>query len=634
MIDTENLYTASLYINNQLVSRGLLRDGQTIDFAQLGQDEQTTATTAARIISVVNDLILRRDRDAEQRESISVAIRSLRAENLKLTSDVARLTDKNAEEKRRADIAAASEAALKTQLKSAEASARGQKEEITRMKSLVSQTRAACATEVRRRDRQIDTLKKQLAEAGRSRGSKASAAVTTIHVTGDFGLEKSSPLPADSDLRSETNAFLSKLAQELSEENETILSVMQQTMSQLRDMSGYTESEARNREVMARPTCQELAADLASVTDHMRTILTNPSFVPIEEVEVREEEINRLRSGWVKMESRWKEAVHLIDGWRKRMAASGRPVCDEELRMGLRLSPVRVMDVDETRGAFDMRLPSLPEEEEELQRSPCPSNHDHVDLVPEPSDDDAAGNTSDGGASSESDHEAHNDNHANEGNVEAPRYQASPDSSPLPEPPQLSPLRNSSSAGNRGSLKTKRLRPKLGDFTTIVEERTQELPQEPRSLRSVPLRPRAPIAAAAETATKATQRRVSSRAREQRRAGQPRRARRRADASRLTATAASTTRKPETAACSAEIRARRATRPPRRRRTPRERTPTDVDPVKRDALPPAAGADQGPDQPRPEKRKRDRKASKTASRRRSTLSPLELEALITGGAAA
>lgn len=61
MIDTENLRTASLYINNQLLSRGLLRDGQSIDFANPGTDDAAASATMGRIVSVVNDLILRRD---------------------------------------------------------------------------------------------------------------------------------------------------------------------------------------------------------------------------------------------------------------------------------------------------------------------------------------------------------------------------------------------------------------------------------------------------------------------------------------------------------------------------------------------------------------------------------------------
>lgn len=63
MIDTGNLRTASLYINNQLLSRGLLQDGQSIDFANptKGHADGDFTSTMSRIMSVVNDLILRRD---------------------------------------------------------------------------------------------------------------------------------------------------------------------------------------------------------------------------------------------------------------------------------------------------------------------------------------------------------------------------------------------------------------------------------------------------------------------------------------------------------------------------------------------------------------------------------------------
>ncbi|KAG6020839.1 hypothetical protein E4U40_005796 [Claviceps sp. LM458 group G5] len=61
MIDTENLRTASLYINNQLLSRGLLRDGDSIDFAGTWLRDEEDAAISGRIISLLNDLILRRD---------------------------------------------------------------------------------------------------------------------------------------------------------------------------------------------------------------------------------------------------------------------------------------------------------------------------------------------------------------------------------------------------------------------------------------------------------------------------------------------------------------------------------------------------------------------------------------------
>ena len=61
MLDTDNLRTASLYINNQLLSRGLLKDGQNIDFDDPGRGGGDVTATMGRIMSVVNDLILRRD---------------------------------------------------------------------------------------------------------------------------------------------------------------------------------------------------------------------------------------------------------------------------------------------------------------------------------------------------------------------------------------------------------------------------------------------------------------------------------------------------------------------------------------------------------------------------------------------
>jgi hypothetical protein len=61
MAGLENLRTASLYINNQLLSRGLAHDGQSIDFSDPENGEGGLAITMGRIIGIVNDLILRRD---------------------------------------------------------------------------------------------------------------------------------------------------------------------------------------------------------------------------------------------------------------------------------------------------------------------------------------------------------------------------------------------------------------------------------------------------------------------------------------------------------------------------------------------------------------------------------------------
>jgi hypothetical protein len=60
-MESDNLRTASLYINNLLLSRGLLRNGQAIDFSRPDKAEGGLESTMGRIMSVVNDLVLKRD---------------------------------------------------------------------------------------------------------------------------------------------------------------------------------------------------------------------------------------------------------------------------------------------------------------------------------------------------------------------------------------------------------------------------------------------------------------------------------------------------------------------------------------------------------------------------------------------
>lgn len=400
------------------------------------------------------------------------------------------------------------------------------------MKSLLTQARAACANEVRKRDRQIDGLKKALSDAGRVRGGNKNRDVLSISVTGEVGGdERGLPAGATQDegysLRLETNEFLTQLARGLSEENEGLLALVRRTVDSLRDMSGMERGaesvneagagagagaghhqDGGNGEVQvmaAQKSAEELAAELEAIMEHLRTILTNPSFVPIEEVEVREEAINRLRAGLETMESRWKDAVHMIDGWRKRMVSSGKSVDMEDLQMGLRLSPVRVRDVAETSGVvpIPMRLSGIQEEEEEddhkykmeaheqeqhkpePQRPRSPSPVESLHLVPAPGYEAEENDDLDSDSSSifqdDIDIEELEAEEPNVQVLQESTYGASIDSSPMPIPPKISPLKNTPSSGNRGVVKhggdyTYRKRP--GDFTTIVEENTWDLAVE------------------------------------------------------------------------------------------------------------------------------------------------------------
>jgi hypothetical protein len=463
-MELDSLRTASTYINNLLLARGLLRNGQSIDFARPDKAEEGLESTMGKVMSIINDLVLRRDRDAEQRETLAQSMRTLKADGIRHATDFERLQTKHAEAQRRLGLAEATERALKLQLRTAEQAAKGLKEEMGRMKILVNQTRAQCANEVRKRERVIEGLKKHVGEGGRARGSGKAVGVAVINVVagvgGDEGLSKAVAVDESGyDLRMETNEFLTELARGLSEENENLGGLVRRTIDTLATISSW-EGLCQQEGGMVRQhetNYESMAADMEGIIEHLRTLLTNPSFVPLEEVEMREDEIIRLRQGWEKMEGRWREAVQMMDGWRKRMARSGQTVNLEELQMGLSLSPVRVPGVEQDLSD------NLPTYEEEMGEGDTQADIDAMDdsqiafasRADEEADEGSDGNESDDDVTPEE--EEMEPQHADQS------YNTQSSVSPGP-PPQLSPLKESDINGTR-----------RGNFTTIVEENTWDL---------------------------------------------------------------------------------------------------------------------------------------------------------------
>ncbi|OCK86526.1 uncharacterized protein K441DRAFT_701859 [Cenococcum geophilum 1.58] len=318
-MDSFNTKTASVYINNLLLARGLLRDGKPIEFARPSKADGGKEATMAQIINLVHDLILKRDRDQGHRETVAQTLRTLRTDATRATLALEKLQTRNDELARQLSLSQAQERAARAAQRTAEAATRALREEMARLKTTVQQVRAGCANDVRKRDLQIQRLKTHL--TGQQRGNRT-------------GL----------------------LSQSLSDENDNLIGLVRSTLLTLRELQGMPDRVQRAREegvletvvedsevvggmLHALPTSYEaLATDMDSVLENLKTLLTNPNFVPIDEVELREEEIVRLREGWEKMEARWREAVSMMEGWRKRMVNGGDTINLEELKMGLGLT--------------------------------------------------------------------------------------------------------------------------------------------------------------------------------------------------------------------------------------------------------------------------------------------------------
>lgn len=358
-MDSHGLERASQYLNNLLLARGLLTSGKQIDFARPDRHGQSTDATMSRVINLVHDLVLRRDQDAEQRESLAMNIRNARIEESQRLLDLQRLQDKNAELVREASTAEAQERTLRTAARRAEAQAKELKDQMLKMKSTLDQVRAKCLSDVRKRDAELDKLKAHLASIQRGHKDSSGMKINVINFESEPKGRGKRNGPevnkAECSLEKETNDFLAAIVNETSSENVSLRRIITETMDVLRELTdientsvngmfdedsddgiGIPGQDRRSRRRIAEQphnltSCHVLARSMAAILEHCRTILKDPSFVPIEEVQVRDEEIIKLRIGWEKMANRWKETVTMMDNWRRKNGENGEPLPGQDL---------------------------------------------------------------------------------------------------------------------------------------------------------------------------------------------------------------------------------------------------------------------------------------------------------------
>ena len=350
-MESQSLERASQYLNNLLLARGLLSNGKPIDFACPDRDGQSTTTTMSRVINLVHDLILRRDQDAEQREFLTTSIKTARAEENERVLDLQRLQDKNVDLARQTAAAEAQQRTLKEAARKAEAQAKELKDQMLKMKSTLDQVRAKCLSDVRKRDVELDKLKTHLANMQRGKKDASGMKINAINfqpeVKGREQRNGRDVTHTEWGLEKETNDLLAALLNETSDENVSLRRIVVDTMDTLKDLTDleqlcenakdeeedgigipgqYRKSRREAAEAAKDPSLvpvDKLREQMDLILQHCQSILKDPSFVPIEEVQLRDEEIIKLRAGWEKMANRWKEAVTMMDNWRRHRLDEG-----------------------------------------------------------------------------------------------------------------------------------------------------------------------------------------------------------------------------------------------------------------------------------------------------------------------
>lgn len=363
-MSTSALDGASKYLNNLLLARGFLQDGKPINFVQLAKNNDDTKdfdgnATTANIINLIHDLILRRDRDAEQKEALSTTIRTLRSEESQRILDLQRLQDKNVHFKNELATSEAQQRNAVLSMKKAQAEVREFKEQALKLKSTLDQVRAKAISDIRKRDVELGKLKNHL--SGLNRGKKEPTTKTTKtntcsshKSTGKDGRNFSEgSMSRELCLEGEDTDFLAAVVNETTTENVALRKIVEDTLTYLKTLSGFEEhvqqlesipdlasmdnaigipGQYRDRDLNNSTDSaqsdtivpvQSLASSMSEVLSHCQSILRDPSFVPIEEVQIRDEEIAKLRAGWEKMADRWKEAVTMMGQWRQKVMNDG-----------------------------------------------------------------------------------------------------------------------------------------------------------------------------------------------------------------------------------------------------------------------------------------------------------------------
>lgn len=357
MMDHESLRTASTYLNNLLLARGLLRNGDPIDFVKPSKESR------ASIINLVHDLIVREDGEKESREHVATSIRQLRAEDARKAREIERLQGRNELSSRSAAQAQQAERVAHADVKKAEKAMKALQEQAAKLKITLAQVKTQCANDVKKRDLELQRLKTHL--QGQQRGTRVGLAAPSMTVRKTMHEPVQDVNDPAYSLKQETTDFLTQLSQSLSDENDGLIGLVRSALGTMHELLGIqhiakrqvdsaigslgTEHTAKSKSRSAgnnllqpapEASYEVLAADLEGTLEHLKTILTNPNFVSLEEfekeVETRNEEIDSLREGWEHMEQRWREVLGMMQGWVKRMN-TGDTINIDDLRKGMGL---------------------------------------------------------------------------------------------------------------------------------------------------------------------------------------------------------------------------------------------------------------------------------------------------------
>lgn len=175
-------------------------------------------------------------------------------------------------------------------------------------------------------------MKERLSDT-RGRGSRAPMAQCTViggPPTNSLASSRGATTTEDEDRRvlvQDTTDFLTKLSQDLADENDNLIALLRTTLSTLKAIQGLPDdtehflpgnAEDEENLVVAPPAgFEDLTAELDATLYTLKGVLNQPNYVPVEELAERDAEVERLGARNKVLEEEWRKALELVDGWNK-----------------------------------------------------------------------------------------------------------------------------------------------------------------------------------------------------------------------------------------------------------------------------------------------------------------------------
>ncbi|BFZ57530.1 hypothetical protein PYCC9005_004582 [Savitreella phatthalungensis] len=316
LCDGSNVSSSRSYVNTELRRRGYLTDDEPLKF---------NSADAPAVINLLHDFLLKTAADEADVERLTAKARQLSSENERHRSERHKLEAKLRDADRDVSAARGELQQAKSAHQTTTVEARQLREALTRASAAVSHIKVQMSHDLRRRDVQILRLKEQICDVPGKQRSASGGLVSSYRYVPSRSTSDATDPYVDAEGHAQFIRAVDRQREsamlKIVHENDELRDLLQATLASLDSLVKFDGEDSAMLSSVAR-SVTVLEAQLRVRLTALREILDTPGFVPIEEVEFREEKIRQLVTRLSETEAECSAAQHVLRGLRQTTAAT------------------------------------------------------------------------------------------------------------------------------------------------------------------------------------------------------------------------------------------------------------------------------------------------------------------------